>query len=291
MSIPVVSIITRTRDRPVLLRRATDSVLGQEDPPSFQWIVVNDSGDPLVVENLLELARDSLEHQLVILHLENSQGMEHASNQGIACAKGEFLAIHDDDDSWEPGFLRKMADWLAAPDHSDYAGVACHSIRVEECLAGDEVQILRESPFNSWLKEVSAWSMLEQNPFPPISFLFRRRAYDTAGPFDESLPVLGDWEFNLRLILRWPIGILPEPLARYHHRIDTREGPLANSITAGHDRHQKWDNNLRKRWAKDPPGENLPLFGALARIARASKTTRDSTHQLLSLPIRPGPQV
>ena len=288
---PIVSIITRTRDRAVLLRRAAESVLGQENPPPLEWIVVNDGGDPAPVEAVLETARLRLGDQLKVLHLKTSRGMEHASNHGIAHASGEFLTIHDDDDSWDPGFLREMSDCLLRPEHAKHAGAVCQSIRVEESLDSERVRILRESPFNPWLTELTTWRILEQNPFPPISFLFRRSAYDEIGPFDESLPVLGDWEFNLRIILRWPLAVLPKPLARYHHRISGTAGAMANSITAGHDRHQEWDRVLRDRWQENPPLKELSHFGELARIAGASKSVRDHTHQLLSLPIRPGPQV
>ncbi|MEX0325648.1 MAG: glycosyltransferase family 2 protein [Puniceicoccaceae bacterium] len=284
-----VSIITRTRDRELFLARAMASVLGQVDPPAWEWIVVNDAGDPATVEAVLREAREQFPEQLQVLHLPESRGMEHASNRGIEQATGEFLIIHDDDDSWEPDFLRRMTAWLEAPAHRQYAGVVCHSLLVEEVIEGDRIVINKQMPFNPWLQEVDPWMVLEENPYPPISFLFRRLAYDEAGPFDEELPVLGDWEFNVRLILRHPLGLLPEMLARYHHRPRGSTGSTANSITAGHDTHRHWENVLRDRWRQAPPLEGLPCFGQLAAAAGNIRKIRVRLDQLLSLPIRPGP--
>jgi hypothetical protein len=56
------------------------------------------------------------------------------------------------------------------------------------------------------------------NFFPPIAFVFRREVLERIGGFNETLPVLGDWFFNLEFLLEDDIAVLPEPLARYHHR-------------------------------------------------------------------------
>lgn len=291
MSTPKVSVITRTRNRPLLLQRARDSVLGQVDPPSWEWIVVNDAGDPLPVREVLQPALARFPRQVTVLDLAESKGMEHASNSAIRRASGEFLAIHDDDDSWDPAFLREMTAALDTPHLRDHGGLVCHSIRVLEQVSNDAIHILGREPFNTWLTRITPWELLGQNAFPPISFLFRRQLWHQLGGFDESLPVLGDWEFNLRMILRAPIGILPRPLALYHHRTGPTGNDLANSITAGHGRHRTWETRLRQRWHRTPPAENLPHFGKLSAIAASMRAGRGRLDALLSLPLRPGPQL
>ena len=289
MSNPKVSIITRTRNRDLFLRRAAQSVLGQQDAPAWEWIVVNDGGERQNVEAALAEAQRQHPSRIRILHLSRSNGMEHASNRGIELASGQFLSIHDDDDSWAPAFMREMVAWLEDPANGKFAGVVCHSLRVEEVVEEDRLITKDEAPFNTWLKELDPWTILEENPFPPISFLFRRAAYDEVGPFDESLPVLGDWEFNVRLILRGPIGVLPKVLAHYHHRPRRTTGPSANSITAGHHTHRHWEEALRSKWKESSPFSALPQFGLLAAAAGPIKASRDRLDRLFSLPIRPGP--
>jgi glycosyltransferase involved in cell wall biosynthesis len=290
MDSPLVSILTRTRNRPRFLARARESVLGQHAAPPFEWIVVNDAGDPRLVEEILQPAQSSLPQRLHVLHLPHSKGMEHASNRGLRLATAPYLVIHDDDDSWEPDFLQQMIGWLEEPDHASFAGVVCHSTLIRESADDETIRPIGSAPFNAWLTRIDPWRLLQENPFPPISFVFRRHIWEELGGFDEGLPVLGDWEFNLRVALLHPIGVLPKPLARYHHRVQASDPDHANSVTAGNDLHQEWERRLRCRWLSSPPLQDLPFFGAISQAAATTLAASRTRAALLSLPLRPGPQ-
>lgn len=268
MEAPIVSIITRTRNRALLLRRAADSIMGQAGAPPWEWIIVNDAGKRKAVEEIASAAQTRFPDRVKLLHLEASGGMEHASNAGLRLAKGHFVAIHDDDDSWESGFLRKMAGWMDAPGRESFAGVVCHSTRIVEEVIDGAIRTIDQNPFNDSLREIKFWEMLQMNRYPPISFLFRREILKECGGFDEGLPVLGDWEFNLRVLARYPVGLLPERLANYHHRPPRETGAYANSITQGHRRHREMEKRLRAGWARGNPfGFSLHPFAEAAAIA------------------------
>lgn len=295
MPSPKISIITRTRNRPILLARAMESVLSQENPPAWEWIIVNDAGDPGEVRRVLQPATHRAHDQVQIIDIDESRGMEHASNTGIRQATGACLVIHDDDDSWEPAFLRKMSDWLDKPDHREYAGVVCHSVRIVEEITGQRIEEHFRHSFNRDLQDLSFWRILQENPFPPISFLFRRTAHEAVGPFDESLPVLGDWEFNLRLLSRFSVGVLPEELARYHHRPPSVASDYANSITGQDDRHREVETSLRNVWKKNNPfGIPPEIFAGAAQIAPSLFSMKKGMARLServdSLETPPGPQ-
>jgi hypothetical protein len=72
--------------------------------------------------------------------------------------------------------------------------------------------------------------------------VFRRSVLDRIGGFNEALPVLGDWFFNLEFLLEDDIAVLPEPLARYHHRDrgDTNWAAYANSVIGGVSKHEEF---------------------------------------------------
>ena len=281
MSTPKVSIITRTRNRDLFLRRAAQSVLGQRKAPAWEWIVVNDGGDPQVAEAVLDPFRKELAGRLQLLHIDKSKGMEHASNQGIERATGEFLVIHDDDDSWDPAFLLKMTAELDAPANRDAGGVVCHSIRIVETVGDNSLKEQLRHPFNDDLTDLSFWDVLQQNRFPPISFLFRRSLCDTVGPFNENLPVLGDWEFNLRVLARHRLVVLPEALAFYHHRLSPADPAHANSITGGDARHREIEKRLRREWGESNPfGIPAELFTHAARIAGDLHRLKVGLHNL-----------
>lgn len=290
MDSPLVSIITRTRDRPRFLERACDSILAQVNPPPFEWIVVNDAGDAAEVEAVLAPARKTLAARLIVRHLDHSMGMEHASNFALRHASGLYATVHDDDDTWLPNFLRNMVAWLRHSDHQGFAGVVCHTVHVIETVENGDIRQIASGPFNTWLEQIDLWRLLQQNPFPPISFLFKRSVWEELGGFDESLPVLGDWEFNVRVALRHRLGLLPKALARYHHRRGSSNPAHANSVTAGDSLHRDWEGRLRERWQAHPPHPDLPHFGALSRVAAATFAASRTSARLLSLPLRPGPQ-
>src|ERR1051326_496569 len=138
MKIPKVAIITRTRDRPVFLRRAVNSVLSQ----SFNdWIhvIVNDGGGQPPIDSLAREFSEQYGDRLRVIHRAESSGMEAASNIGISSSDSDYLLIHDDDDTLDPNFLAKCVGYLDAPPHESIRGVVTHAITIEERLVGGEI--------------------------------------------------------------------------------------------------------------------------------------------------------
>lgn len=266
VSTSTVGVITRTKDRPLMLPRAFDSVRAQGFP-GMAWTIVNDGGDPVPVDAIAAEAV-SAGLKVRVVHHERSLGMEAASNAGIAATPADYVVIHDDDDSWSPTFLRATVDALdTAP--ATCAGVVCHSVRVDEVIGEASVTVKSRRAYNPWLKAVYLSEMAEDNPFPPISFLFRRSAWEELGGFDESLPVLGDWDFNLRILARWDVEVLPMALANYHHRLPTNSGSYGNSIHAGSDRHALWDSRIRNKHLRQDLEAGRVGLGTLLADGRA----------------------
>lgn len=243
MTQPLVSIITRTKDRPLMLPRALQSVLSQTFQ-NWEMIVVNDGGRPEPVDKLIRTSDQTARSRIQVIHNNRSQGMEAASNAGIEHAAGKYLVIHDDDDTWEPEFLEVCIDHMEEAKLR-VAGVVTRSIQVNETLEEGGVRFLSEAPYNPWLTAISIIDMAHENLFPPISFLFRRSVLDEIGGFREDLPVLGDWEFNLRVLNFYSIDIIEKTLARYHLRQNLKEGIYGNTVVAGLDLHTRYLNYIR----------------------------------------------
>jgi hypothetical protein len=92
--------------------------------------------------------------------------------------------------------------------------------------------------------------------------MYKRELLDEIGLYREDLPVLGDWEFNLRFALRFKIHVIPESLAYYHKRIQT-DNKAIFSNTQFED-HLYYDRKLRKEYLmKGFRGEIPFYFGAL----------------------------
>lgn len=248
-----VVIITRTKNRPVLLARAFASILGQTHQ-DWHLYLVNDGGDPLPVDQLVETHRFAFQNRITVKHHETSLGMEAASNAALIGAKGDFVIIHDDDDAWKPQFLEKTVAYLNAPEHSQTIAVVTNCILVHEKITdSSSIEIKRDL----WPEARDLYNikdMLIINRFPPICMLIRKVAVDYLEGFNSNMPVLGDWDFNLRLLLLGNIGGLQQELAYYYHRVN--EHTLYNNSNH-HGKHEHYnqlyiDSLLRDYLSKEP---------------------------------------
>jgi glycosyltransferase involved in cell wall biosynthesis len=263
---PAVAIVTRTKNRMVLLPRAVKSVLDQR---FTDWIhvIVNDGGDPAPVDALVARERARYRDRVRVVHNPSSVGMEAASNVGIRASDSTYVVIHDDDDSWHPDFLAECVAFLERPDRAEVGGVITHSQMVVETIDGETVTEVRSEPFNAWVRNITLYRMAVSNMFPPISFLFRRLLIDEVGLFREHLPVLGDWEFHLRVLAAREIGVIGKPLANYHHRRTLKDGIYANTVVGGVDHHAYWDAAIRNDLLRQDLRANRFGLGMLVSVA------------------------
>ncbi|GIP00013.1 glycosyltransferase [Paenibacillus sp. 2KB_20] len=263
-----VAVITRTKNRNVLLRRAIESVLNQ----SFEdWImvIVNDGGEKEGVCALVDEYRHKFNDKVVLIHNEDSIGMEAASNKGIKSVNSKYVVIHDDDDSWDSKFLLRTVEILDSTPHESFKGCVTYSTRVIESINGNSVQIKYKEPYNTWLEGISLYRMAAGNVFPPISFIFHRSVFDEIGYYREDLPVLGDWDFHLRFMEKYDIFLIKECLANYHHRLDTHVGEYSNSVIGGHEKHIFFDTKLRNELLRKDLENNKIGLGFLVNMGKS----------------------
>lgn len=280
-----VAIITRTKDRPVMLRRALKSIAGQSFT-DFDWVIVNDGGDSQLVEDIIAAASIS-DLNIIIEHNQYSMGMEAASNIGLRISKSKYVVIHDDDDTWEQDFLLRTVDFLEKnKQNGAVKGVVTRSMQVEEVIEKDEVVITRTKPYNPDLVAVNLFQIasLQFIP-PPISFLYSRETLDKIGHYREDLPVLGDWEFYLRFLRHYEIGVIPEYLANYHLRIELLHGVYSNTVIANTDTHKICASRLRDELLREDLNKGVVGMGLIVNTANEFVRLR-SEMQKESLMIR-----
>jgi len=236
----------RTYERPVLLARAIASVQNQTFS-DWELIIVNNGGNPAGVESVVSVARNTTgTSTITVLHLPERVGMEEASNQGLRATTSTYFAIHDDDDSWRPTFLETTVQAYASNPNA--AGVLTGVTRVHETFKGGKVWPEKHENFPLDDARLAYERLIGGNTFPPIAALFRRTLLESVGYFDSSLPVLGDWEFNLRAVRDGGFVFVPERLANYHTRTPDSDRASGNSITVGEDLHLRVKKELQERW-------------------------------------------
>lgn len=266
--VATVAIVVRTKDRPVFLRRALDDILDQtfED---YVVVVVNDVGEAAPVDAVVDAVAHRAKGRIHVVHRTSSTGMESASNVGIAATSSTYLSIHDDDDTWHPTFLEAAVAYL---DRGPEPAVGVRTEVVFERL-DEQLSVDRRLPLAPNRHEITLYQTLQRNYAPPISLLYRRELHDELGPYDEDLPVLGDWDFNLRILQRHPMGFVDgEPLAFWHQR-EGVEGSQGNSVIAGRSQHEHYDLVVRDRYLRRSlAGE--PNVGLLLHMARLLEDDR-----------------
>jgi len=246
----MVAVVMRTYERPVMLARAIASVQNQTFR-DWTLIIVNNGGNPGPVEDVVRVAKSATPcGDIRVLHLSERVGMEEASNRGLAATESDFFAIHDDDDSWNARFLEVAVDGMRA--HPSAAAVVTGIYRVHELYRDEKIRPVHSEKFYLSEERLTFRGMIGNNTFPPIAALFQRRLLSEIGEFDSSLPVLGDWEFNLRAVLAGGFVYIPERLANYHTRTPDSETASGNSITVGIDLHHQIRGQLQKRWLEGP---------------------------------------
>jgi hypothetical protein len=165
--------------------------------------------------------------------------MQAAFNQGILATDSKYIHCHDDDDTIDPFFYHKM---LKEMEIKHLHGLMCKMTRIEEKIEGNNIrETSRSNYLDHQIGAVDFWETLAMNRLAPIAFIHTRKVLELTGLMDETMPNLGDWEFNLRFLQHYDIHILPLYLAHYRVRPGL-QGSYGNTVMA-----EKHDHAFRNR--------------------------------------------
>jgi len=269
-SVRQVAVIMRTRKRPTFLRRALASVKAQTWT-DWQIVIVNDGGDAAEVDAVVTetgLATDAVH----VIHHAVPVGRAAACNAAIRVSDSEFITLLDDDDTWHPDFLRRCLDRLMPlPADGTQRGVATRTTEIDEVWTDGLCREKRRVPFNPDLVTVSLADLAVENYYTTNAFLYRRNVLPEIGFYNETLPVLEDWEFNVRFATRFSILVIPEYLAFYHRRLGLREDMAANSSAKEHRRQMR---ELKNAWLREDLAAGRRGIGWLARHGKTRSERR-----------------
>jgi glycosyltransferase involved in cell wall biosynthesis len=254
-----VGIIVRTKDRPHFLTRALASITAQTYT-DWQAFIVNDGGDPAVVRDLVADLTPADQAKFTVTDHPSSLGRWPSANAGVNAGTTPYLVLHDDDDSWAPTFLESSVAFL--DQHPLAPGVVSRiEIIWEEHgdVAADGTPVFVETGreiFQSQLHDPLLGSTLLFNRFVPIGFLYRRALHTEIGLYNEDLAVVGDWEFNLKVLSRWTLDYLEGPPLAYWHQRPASAGLDGNSVIGAGGDHEKYDALVRDAALRQYVGEN-----------------------------------
>ena len=207
---PLVTAVIPTRDRPALVIRAVDSALNQTYP-RMEVVVVVDGPDERTYAQLAAIS----DPRLRIIELPRRVGGCAARNQGMQAARGEWIALLDDDDEWLP---RKTEVQMALAKSSSFRYPIVSSRLYARTSRYEQIWPRHEpySPVCDYLLVRKHWSY-GGGLLSTITLLFPK-ALSQLVPFTSGLPRHQDLDWVLRAIRQDGAGIefAPEPLAVWH---------------------------------------------------------------------------
>jgi glycosyltransferase involved in cell wall biosynthesis len=177
----VISITIPAYNGSAFLDSALQSINAQHFPDSEVLLVDDGSTDELRPPAYVRYFRQS------------HRGPSAARNRGVRESRGEFLAFLDIDDLWEPGHLSRLHAVLTA--HPE-AGIAQGRMRQ---LSGDRISSAYRMPYIG-------------------SCLFRRKAFEDCGGFDETMTLGEDYDLMFRCWERDIVKIHIEDVSLIYRR-------------------------------------------------------------------------
>ncbi len=186
-----ISCIIPTFDRPEFLSSAVKSALAQSYP-AFEIIAVNNGKTPVSLE-------PAIGGKVTVFNIPVRAGVAQARNFGATVAMGSVLAFLDDDDLWNPDYLKNVA-WAFK------SGSRIAVSRLDR-LEGGKVL-----PWKNAHNRVTLNNILVYNPgITGTNLAIAREIFFQLGGFDPKLPPSEDKSLVLEALLtKISVTTLPE---------------------------------------------------------------------------------
>lgn len=189
---PLVSVIIPCYNGQQYIKEAIESVL-QQKYQVFEIIIIDDastdSSDKVIQAYLSD-------HRIMYHKNPVNGGIPFSRNTGIRESNGDYIAFLDQDDFWLPNFLSTLIE--KSKKHPDIGLIFC-DFYVLDTSKGTKRIIRNPNPPDPhvfleklFLHKISIATFMQ-------TALVKRECIDSLGYLDESLKVLDDYEFWLRV--------------------------------------------------------------------------------------------
>ena len=295
MSEPTISVVIPLYNKQLEIGAAVRSALAQTRPP--QEIIVVDDGS---TDGGAEIVR-AIGSPLVRLVRQSNAGVCAARNRGIAESTGEYIALLDADDAWEPGFLAEIAAMIR---EFPGCGLYCTAFSI---ISHDGTYPAPTPSERGVVANFFRESAHRYIAIPSASCI-PRRVFDTVGLFPEGMKIAEDLYMWIRIARRYEVCFSPEPLGGKLHAREDRpfvrgavrpagprggpgvRGPRRTGKSAYHQRQRRHEGGRPRRPVLRLDA-NLPPHAAQGprpeRPARRLARSRDPALQRAGLAPRP----
>ena len=266
MTVPRLSVIVATHNRPRLLEQAVASVSGQSFA-DYEIVIVDDASTAETGEVIARMA--SRNPKIRGLRSNENLGPAGARNLGIAAAGGELVAILDDDDLCVPHrFAKQLEVFEQYPDTELVCSTVQWIDRYGEALAVWP-GVLKRDALPQASGDVFRLLYLENNKIPNTTIMARTSVLRRF-PYAEMLWVGEDWYACMQMAAS---GVrmrgIAEPLV-LTRRDSSHESLMASKARAFED--QRKALVAIRQWLED---QGIRDFDSLHRRAWSNQLARE----------------
>lgn len=203
---PLISIVTPSYNQGQFIERTIQSVISQ-DYPRLQYLVMDGGSTDETVKILKKYS------SVLSWVSQKDGGQTDAINQGMLQAKGDILAYLNSDDVYLPGTLKKVGRFFVSHPRVNFAYSHGKLINADDELMG----FYNDSAMD--YQKLWGGCGISQ----PTTF-WRRKVYETIGPFNPSYHFTMDYEYWVRVSQQYALHYLPQEVwaaARIHEAAKT----------------------------------------------------------------------
>ncbi len=225
----LLTVVIPTYRRPNLVKRTVISVL-QQTYQMIEVLIVIDGEDDGTAEAIASLA----DPRARVIATGINRGPAMARNAGVAQAKGQYIAILDDDDEWIKTKLESQLRFVQDRQLSDSEFLlSCRT--VAKNLANGKIRIWPHKLFENG--DLGDYLLDRGSPFgrPGLissgTLFFPKRLAERVPFPDDS--VHEDWSWLLLCVVRDRVPLYMDEQAMFIYNID--DGPSRNRLMNWHD--------------------------------------------------------
>lgn len=262
-----IGIVLYAESQTALIKRAIESILNQSYI-NWQLVIIDDNNNEML-EKILSFHQNKCQNKIRIIRNTKPSGIGNAINLGLSCLDTDLAVIYKDNDSWSPDFLLRMIQTYITQKRKfpNVGGIFCHINKVTEVVEGNIIRVKKVENFNQSLNTgfLSLNSLLDHNQFVQTGFIFELEVCKDLGLYDEQLPILYDWDFYIRFILKRDIWVLGETLV-FFHQLDCSDNGYSMK---NHKEYHLYKTYLENKWLRQSLNSgkiNISLLSTLISI-------------------------
>jgi glycosyltransferase involved in cell wall biosynthesis len=203
---PLVTVLIPAYNAELTIRRAIDSALALDYSP-IEIVVVDDGS----MDATSDVVAGYRRKEIRLLQLPRNRGEGGVLNEGIAIAKGEYIAFLDADDEWLPGKLTRQIAVLQSNRKAIMATCGC--LFVDNF--GNRTEEFGMSPIGVAKDQI--WrALLAATCIAKPCVVARASAFRRVGLFDTTVRITADQDMWIRLAIAGEVEFINEYLTVAH---------------------------------------------------------------------------